>query len=50
MDTPLHSGLRHLELWWVVGPGMLSFLLVLFVFVFSERIRSWLGVRGPVAE
>ena len=50
MDELLHSGFAHPELWWIVVPSMLSFLLGLVAFVFSERTRSWFGVAGAVSE
>ncbi len=50
MDWLLHSGLEHPELWWIVVPGMLSFLLGLVAFVFSERVRSWFGTGRSVTD
>ena len=43
VDTLLHTGLEHPNLWWVVIPSMVSFFLGLVAFVFSDRIRAWVG-------
>ena len=50
VDTLLHTGIEHPNLWWVVVPSMLSFLLGLVAFVFSDRIRAWFGSGETVAE
>ena len=50
VDTLLHTGLEHPNLWWVVIPSMVSFFLGLVAFVFSDRIRAWFRSGETVAE
>ncbi|WP_254837653.1 hypothetical protein [Natronomonas marina] len=50
MDALLHTGIDHPNVWWIVVPSMLSFLVGLVAFVFSARIRAFLGLEEPVAE
>ncbi len=41
----LHTGAEHPDLLWIVVPALLSFLagLVIGVFAYADRVRSWLG-------
>ena len=50
VETLLHTGIEHPNVWWVVVPSMLSFLLGLVAVVFSDRIRAWFESGEPVAE
>ena len=49
-ETLLHTGIEHPNVWWVVVPSMLSFLLGLVAVVFSDHIRAWFGSEETVAE
>ncbi len=50
VETLLHTGIEHPNLWWVVVPSVLSFLAGLAAFVLSDRVRAWVDGEGSLAE